>query len=335
MMEKYISVYKLKQLIGGMLESELRDCGFHVFLRFASDRKNRVCTLKFPSPGKVEVCFDLGSVSQSIDAVECSRQLKIRYCAVFVAEYIKQIERAGKCLPQSYFEGLSFLNAVEVCCSEKAVGVYSPLFRWKRRPGRSQRIRPLEISSAEKALNRILSSEWSVPERQAVEALRRDFRLYASLPEISYVHVNAPVYALADSLKKLADLVPKDPELARRFPVLTLLPFDRIRELTVNDLFMHCIRSDDEFPIGVAVRCIAFLHLQPDIAADDSAYERISHAMQRYIDRSLAYCAAPAKDGKCFMTENLFAVKIAAQSINNSLSGNADLAGTGTIHTIF
>jgi len=335
--QKHISTFELKQQFIGLLARELEKNGFDIVLGFESSAKSRICTLKFADSKRIDVCANLGYVKNSVCVDGSSQMFKVRYCAWFVAEYIKQIARAKNSIPQSYFEGLAFLNAIEVYKSEKTVDVYSPLSHWDKKPKRSYCLRPLEISSAINALNKIrlfASLELNEQERLAVKTFCDSLLLYAGLPEVSYIHAKVPVYALVDSFKSLANLITKEPELVQEFLILTLAPFEQIRKLTVNDLFLHCIQSDNEFLTGVAIRLIAFLHPSQNIEVTHDARKKLTDAMNQYIDYGITYCNELPKPGRCLLNDNLFAVKAAVKSINYYLTIYGTGVIAGNIHSI-
>ena len=335
--QKSMSTFDLKQQFVGLLASKFENCGFDIVLGFESSFKSRICTLKFDDCKKVEVCVNLGYVKKSVCVDDSSLMFKVYYCASFVAEYIKQIERAKNCVPQSYFEGLAFLNAIEVCKSEKIVSVFSPLSHWDKKPKRSYCLRPLEISSAINALNKIrlfASSGLNKQEKLLVNTFCDSFLLYAGLPEVSYSHARVPVYALVDSFKKLADLITQKPTLAQEFPILALAPFEQIKQLTVHDLFLYCVHSDNEFLTGVSIRLIAFLNPSLNIEFTDSVHKKLLDTMNQYIDYSLSYCYELSKSGRCLKKDNLYAIKSAIKSINRYLSIDGSGVIAGNIHSI-
>lgn len=335
--QKSLSTFDLKQQFIGLLASEFENCGFDIVLGFESSFNGRICTLKFIDDKRIEVYANLGYVKKSVCVDGCSQMFKVHYCTLFIAEYIKHIERAKNNIPQSYFDGLAFLNAIEVYKSEKTVSVYSPLSHWDRKPKHSFNMRPLEISCAINALNRIrlsVSLELSKQEQFAVKHFCDSLLLYASLPEISYVHTRIPAYTLADSLKRLANLISKEPELVQEFPVLALARFEHIMQLTVNDLFLHCIQSDNEFLTGVSIRIIAFLHPSHNIQFTDDVRRKLTDVLNEYIDYGITYCKELSKPGRCLLNDNLFAVKTAVKSINDYLTIYGTGVIAGNIHSI-
>lgn len=335
--QKDMCTFELKRQFIGLLASEFRNCGFNVVLGFESSFKSRICMLKFADVKRIEVYVNLGYVKNSVYVDGISQMFKVRYCALFIAEYIKQIERAKDCIPQSYFEGLVFLNAVEVYKSKKTVGVYSPLSHWDKKPQRSYCLRPIEISSAINALNKtrmFASLELNEQEQLVVKTFCDSLLLYAGLPEVSYVRASVPVYALIDSFKGVADLITKEPKLVQVFPVLTLAPFDQIRKLTVNDLFLHCIQSDNEFLMGISIRLIAFLHPPQNNEVTDGDLKKLTDAMNQYIEYSITYCNELSKPDRCLLNDNLFAVKAVVKSINDYLTMYGTGVIAGNIHSI-
>lgn len=333
---KKTSSFHLKQQFISLLSSELKNSGFDVVLDFESSFRSRICTLRFGNDRKVEVCVNLDYVKKSVNAAGCSMIFKVSYCALFIAEYIKQIGYARSGVPQSYFEGLVFLNAIEICKEKKTAGIYSPLFRWDKPPKSGYCVRPIEISSAINALNRvrmIAPSRLSKQDKAAIRSFGDSLLLYSGLPEIAYVHASIPVYALVDSLKRQANIIVKDPEAVQEFPILALAPFAQIKQLTAGDLFLSCIRSDNSFLIGAAIRLIAFLHLPYDLGIDDIHLEKLVSAMNAYIDYSIVYYNELSKCGGRLMNDNLFAISDVVKSINGYLSMHGFGVIAGGIHT--
>lgn len=332
-----ISTFELKQRFIDLLASEFENCSFDIVLGFESSFRSRICTLKFVDCKQVEVCINLGYAKKSVYVDGSSLMFKIYFCASYVAEYIKQIEQAKCKVPKSYFEGLAFLNAIDVCKSETAVSVYSPLFHWEKKPKRSYCLRPLEISSAINALNKIkpfASSELNQQEKLVVNTFCDSLLLYAGLPEVSYNHSKVPVYALIDAFKKLVALIAKEPSLNQEFPILTLAPFEQIEQMSVDDLLLHCIQSDNEFLVGVSIRLIAFLHPSQNIQFTNNIYDKLVNAMSQYIDCSLSYCYELSKSGRCLKKDNLYAIKSATKSINEYLNIDGIDIIAGNIHSI-
>lgn len=335
--KRSMSTFELKQQFISLLANELENCCFDIVLGFESSFRNRICTLKFVNRKQVAVSINLGYVKKSICVDGCSLMFKVYYCSLYVAEYIKQIERARCSVPQSYFEGLVFLNGIDVCKSEKLVSVYSPIFHWEKKPKHSYCLRPLEIRSAINALNkiRLFASSWlNQQEKLVANTFCDSFLLYAGLPEVSYNHSRVPVYALMDAFKRLANLIAEEPLLNQEFPILTLAPFEEIEQISVNDLFLHCIQSNNTFLIGVAIRLIAFLHPSQNIELDDNTRTKLVDAMKQYIDYGLSYCYELSKSGKCLRKDNQYAIKTAAKSINGYLRISGASIISGNIHSI-
>lgn len=335
--QKNMSIFELKHHFTSILSTEFTNCGFNIILGFEARFKNRICTLYFTNDKQIDICVNIGYVKKSIDTIGSSLMFKVYYCALFIAEYIKQIERAKKNVPQSYFEGLTFLNAIEVCRSPKTVSVYSPLSHWNEKPKRTYCIRPLEVSSAINSLNKIrllMPTKLNTQDIEGIRTFCHSLLLYAGLPEVAYVHSNIPVYSMSNSLQKLADLVLKKPEVIDEFPILAIAPFERLKQLTVGDMFLFCVQSDSKFLMGIAIRLIAFFHLSQDMGLDDSIYRKLVHEMNSYIDYSISYCNELSKLDRCLIKDNLFAIQTAVKSINNYLNTCGAGVNAGNIHSI-
>lgn len=335
--KKNMSSFELKQHFTSILSNEFTKCGFKIILGFEVSFKKRICTLYFTNSKQIDICVNLGYVKKSIDTIGSSLMFKVYYCAIFIAEYVKQIERAKKFAPQSYFEGLTFLNAIDTCRSNKKVSVYSPLSHWNEKPKRTYCIRPLEISSAINSLNKIRLLTPTKLNEQDIETIRtfcHSLLLYAGLPEVTYVHSNIPLYSVSDSLQRLANLILKEPAVVDEFPIFAIAPFERINQLTVGDMFLFCVQSDSKFLMGIAIRLIAFLKMSQDMGLDDSDYRRLVHEINSYVDYSISYCNGLSKLDRCLIKDNLFAIKTAVKSINNYLNICGTGVNAGNIHPV-
>ena len=335
--QRNMSIFELKQYFTRILSAEFASSEFNIVLGFEARFKNRICTLHFTNSKQIEICVNLGYVKKSVDTIGSSWMFKVCYCALFIAAYIKQTERARKNVPQSYFEGLTFLNAIEVCKFPKTVSVYSPLSHWNEKPKRTDCVRPLEISSAINALNKIrllMPTQLNEQDIEAIRTFSHSLLLYAGLPEVAYVHSKIPVYSMSDSLQRLADLIQREPKVVDEFPILAIAPFGQLKQLTVGDMFLFCVQSDSKFLMGIAIRLIAFFHLPQDMELDDGVYRKLAHEMNLYIDYSISYCNGLSKLGRCLIKDNLFAIETAVKSINNYLNICGAGVDAGNIHLI-
>lgn len=335
--QRNLSSYQLKQMFAFLLSNELSDCKFDVLLEFESSVANRICTLKFARANQAMICVNLGYVGRSIDATGCSLLLKVHYCALFIAEYVKHVERSKSTAPHNYFEGLVLLNALEVYGKRKTQEIYSPLSHWNKKPRRRCCMRPIEISCAINSLNklRLLNLvELSEGEISAIRVFSEELLLYSGLPEIAYINTNIPVYTVVDFFQTIRKIVVKNPELKYEFPILMLAPFEQIEHLTTHDLFLSCIQSDNAFLIGLATRLILFLHLQCDMELDSCNYKALIGEMKLYVDYCTTYYTESLKSNSYFIKDNLFAINIATKAANNYLTVcGADVIG-GNIHSI-
>ena len=332
-----ISTYHLKQQFISLLSSELEGCSFDIVLGFESSMRDRVCTLKFLDNKKLEVCVNIGFVQKSVNSIGCSFTFKLHYCALFVAEYIKLIEQAKANTPLSYFEGLVYLNSIEVLKTKETQSICSPLSCLDKKAKRSVCIRPIEISSAINTLNKLRIFAIPLLNKQdiaTITSLCNGLLLYSGLPEIAYIHTNMPIYAMVHSFKKLGELLAKNPEITNEFPTLSLAPFDRIESLTTNDLFRTCIQSDNAFLIGVAIRLVAFLRLPYGLEIDNSCHRTLVDAMKLYIEYSVSCCIESFQASKGLLKDNSFAIRCAVKNINNYLTLSGIGLTTGNIHSI-
>lgn len=332
-----ISTFHLKQQFIGLLSNELEGCYFDIVLGFESSTRDRVCTLKFLSNKKLEVCVNIGYVNKSVNYNGCSFAFKLHYCALFVAEYIKLIEQAKSNMPQNYFDGLVYLNGIEVLKTKETQSIYSPLSCLDKKAKRHHCVRPIEISGAINTLNKLRIFATSLLNKQdvaTITSLCNGLLLYSGLPEIAYIHTNIPIYTMVHSFKKLGELLAKNPEVTNEFPILSLAPFDQIESLTTSDLFRTCIQSNNAFLIGVAIRLVAFLHLPYGLEVENSHHKNLVDAMKLYIEHSVSYCIEASQASKGVLKDNSFAIRCAVKNFNDYLALSGIGLTTGNIHSI-
>lgn len=332
-----ISSFHLKQQFIDLLSCEFKGCCFDIVLGFESSTRDRVCTLKFLNNKKLEVCVNIGYIQKSVNHIGCSFVFKLHYCALFIAEYIKLIEQTKINMPQSYFDGLVYLNGIEILKTKEIQSICSPLSCLDKKAKRSHCVRPIEISSAINTLNKIRIFAVSLLNKQdiaTITLLCNSLLLYSSLPEIAYIHTNIPRYTMVHSFKKLGELLAKNLEVMHEFPILNLAPFDQIEYLTSGDLFRACTQSNNTFLTGVAIRLVAFLHLPCGLEFDNGCHKNLVDAMKLYIEHSVAYCIEASQSKKGLLKDNSFAIRCAVKNINEYLTLSGIGLTTGNIHSI-
>lgn len=334
---KNISSFHLKQQFISLLSTEFEGCSFDIVLGFESSMRERVCTLKILDNNKLEICINISFVPKAVKSSDCSFVFKLHYCALFVAEYIKLIEQAKTNVPQNYFDGLVYLNAIEILKTKETQSIYSPLSCLGKKAKRSCCVRPIEISSAINTLNKLrifATSRLNEQDIATATLFCNELLMYSCLPEIAYVHSSIPVYVTTYSFGKLGELIAKNPEITNEFPILSLAPFDQIESLTTNDLYRTCTQSDNAFLIGVAIRLVAFLHVPYGLEIDNCCHRNLVDAMKLYIEYSVSYCIESSQASKGLLKDNSFAIRYVVKNINNYLTLNGIGLTTGNIHSI-
>lgn len=331
--QKNISSFALKQYFLDLLSNELNNCRFNIILRFESTIKECICSLKFSSNKRLDVCVNVSYVKKSINNLDCSLISKIHYCAWFISDYIRQIERAKNYMPQNYFESLVFFNAIDIYKSTKTVNINSPLYNLDKKPHYKYCIRPIEINCAINSLNRMkicMSSE--IKEKDLIDILLHKLSLYASLPEIVYANARTPIYTLVDCFRKISTIISNDPYIVQEFPVLMSTQFEKVNQLTTAELLLSCIQSKHDFLIGVAIRIMAYLQFPNELKKD--VFEKLVNGMIQYIEYSLKYYKLLSNSNECFFKDNLYAIKKAVKVINNCLNMYGYNINSGNIHSI-
>lgn len=343
-----MSYFNLKKQFKILFEKELGDCGLNIILSFESSFDNRLGRLRFVKDKGFEICVNLEYVKKSCFGKDISSKFKLYYCTLFINEFIKQLEQAKHSIPQSYFEGLVFLRAIDVLKSKKAVNICFPAFNiseakkkksvsvcssvFNANKGKKS-LNSLEISVAINALNKIkklFADYLNIEELLYANSLCKCLMLFAGAPEIFYKKGEIPKYILPDLLKNTAKLIDEEPEMCKEYPVLAILPFENINNLTVNELFLLCIKAENKFLRGMAVRLIAFFDFSMKLS--EAEYNSLKEELNKYIEYSLYYYKENSELSFCLLEDNLIAIKIALKSINKYLGKEKINGDYGNIH---
>lgn len=329
--------FLLKQQLATLLSNECRPLGFHILLRFTSNFQKQTCTVKFEGHNRLSIFLNLASLKGGFSSPRCSWRFRVAYTALFVAAYIDQLEQARNRIPQTYWEGLAFLDAILDATGNHPVKLYSPLSLWNAKPNRTFTIRPIEVRNAIQSLTKLrespppgLTETDAVAIRTALDALSS----YAQVPEIAYLRGSVPVYVLMHSFRDLADRIQADSGVVAKFPLLTLAPFEQTERLTVSSMLKSCTQRENDFLSGVAIRFAALFSQPTPPALDSASRENLVAAMNVYKERSIAYVSQIPQAARCLLTDNLLAVKKTVQAMNEYTALCGAPVTTGSVHSI-
>ncbi len=331
-----MSIYQLKQLFSQLLLNELKNCRFGILVSYELSMKKRICFIKMIKKENIKININLSYIKKSNFVINCSLIPKVYYCCFFIVHLVKQLESVKQVLPKSYFEGLTYYNAIEIY-NYKKTGIYSPILHRCNKNKRSYCMRPIEIYCAIKAIEKIVMMkqlELTDNDRKTLNAFKETLLQYSYLPEISYIKKRIPVYTVINSLKEIAKFIEKNPDMINEFPILTLASFNKMKKLTIRDLFLTCAESNNDFLIELAIRLVAFFHFAYTLDYKNNDYERVIEEMKKYISTYAKFHGKISMQENYFLQDNFSAVKNAVKEINCFLCMNGITVSSGNIHFI-
>lgn len=331
-----MSIYQIKKKFSHFLYSELREYNFVILIGFEVMFTDKLCCLKKLKNNKFRLIINLNYINKALPIISCSFMDKILYCCLFIVQFLTLLESVKHELPKSYFEGLVYFNAIEIF-NRKNTELYSPVSHWNKKNKGSFCIKPIEIHCAINALEKIvLAEDLALDERDriSINAFKDELRIYSNFPEISYIQKKTPVYTVVNSLKEISKQIEKNPSVTQEFPILSLLPCNQIKELTIKDLFLFCAESNNDFLIELAIRLVAFFHFAYTLDYKNNDYERVIEEMKNYISTYAKFHSKISMQENYFLQDNFSAVKNAVKEINCFLCMNGITVSSGNIHII-
>lgn len=324
--------YGQKMLFYEILSAELGTCRFHIDATYVWKRPEQILSAAFSDAGRLRLEINLHVTKDALFHGDRAVEHSICFRAYFIAAYIRCIESAYDRLPQTYFEGLVLLNALNDRHSGRRVAVATPIAD-KRRPGT---LRPLEVHCAILALTRMLlvhAEELSPRERKEAERRRDELLCYSSLPEVAYEKSRQPSHALFSELHRLRQTLASAPQLPEACALFQKNGMQTIREMTVEELLRACEKTEDRFWNGVALRFAACA--APGCSrAWFAPTDRIPAEAAQYLEDSVTYFKEQRDTASFLLRENLSAVKQTAGRIQLWIAETEFFGDSGTIHYV-
>lgn len=330
--------FNIKQQLINLLSHEFETCGFNIVVGFESSFSGRIFTMQLSENNRLELCINLDAVKSGIDLNLSSKKIAIYYCALYIANYVKLMELSKHKTPETYFDGLVILNAIQNYKIHNTISVYSPL-KGKKLLDSTYCIRPIEVESAIDSWNQILfllESEISSNDKVVIKKAVNALLLYASLPEVSYISSTMPTYSLYNSLEYIEKLIALDSRVVTSFAIFELLSFQMLTTISTMELFQLYLRRENRFLIGIAIRMIAFMPLA-DVCGnnEECISDSLLQAINKYRENSVIYFKELSSSNTQLFKDNLFAIKKAVFALNQYMALHGLKGNSGTIHSIF
>ena len=317
--------FRKKIFFESILSHELIGCRHKIKARYEWKRNDRILTVKSVKNDLIEVGINLNTGRHKGSNVFIDRpELNLSYRAYYISTYIRCLDDAAKSTFQSYFTGLVLLSTINILCSKRSVGAYSPI---ERKP---YEMRPIDVYCAIRALTRLLidsGDEITETQREGLQDTINELITYTLLPEINYKRA-MPTYSLLQEIRILRENM-----LTNRCSVENYVLFDEFdiqgfEKKSLQDFAMMCEKKQCVFWGNVAIRLSAYFGER--IVIDKSEMPFITNCVQRLDEDLVKYYLDIKGTESLFLLDNYMAIK--KLSLKNEYVFSEVTANSGMLH---
>lgn len=316
-----------KVLFDRILSAELTICKYKINAFYEWKNKAQIFSLKFIDNSTVELGINLNPVIEDIfSESDKAMELTICYRSYFITTYLRCLESASDIVPNTLFQGLVVLEAIEYIHGGATVAAYSPLF-----DPIASGIKPIDVNCAIRSLSRMCIEQKGFLS-QGVQAKCEDainwMVSYTRLPEIEYNKPRKPEYALLRDLLCVKKLISANPSLPAQYSM-----FNQYGILSFDDHTGYDLISNDslsEFWAGALIRALAFSENR-DFVLDVTAFPCIRKGIIKFKEDSVVYFQECNTSKQMLLSNNLWAVKKIAMKIEQTFYDSGSVE-TGALH---
>lgn len=320
------SIYAKKILFNELLTKDL--CNSAYLINAEYQWKKPSCVFSFSIKNdSIQLCINLNCMDDNLFfSDDRGIELVVRYRAYFISNYIRCLEAVWNTNPQSYFNGLVDIEAINAL-HEKKVESYSPLSKsWIE-------LRPIDIHCAIRALTRLLfeCGNWIPCDvKQYCETQIDSFIVYSQLPEIEY-HERTPMYSLQVALKTLHNNLLTGKIRLQQYSIFSDNNMCVFEDMLLDGFIGTCSKSGNPFWAGVAIRLIAFSGIQLDSSFSDSK-GFLSNYVMDFQQSCIRYSKEYRGYSSRLTTDNFEAIKRIAQCVERTVHNT--FTNAGALHYI-
>ena len=324
-----VTSHNSKRVFDKILSTELAHCKYKIKASYEWKQKRQIFSLRFIDAYTVELRVNLNFAIEDVfldskKAVE----LTISYRSYFIATYLQCLESITNTIPDTLFQGIVILEAIENTHSGVTVTSYSPLF-----DSTSLKIRPIDIYCAIYSLKRVCTEKigtFSQSIKERCEEAIQWMACYSRMPEIEYKKTNKPEYTVLSDLICINKLVTTMPMLLKQYPLLRQFNIWGVESPDIYSLLTNEMLN--EFWIGVLIRMLAFSDNRTFFHSL-TAFPKFQKGIEKLRKKSVVYiqeCSITEQKSLC---ANMLAVKKTQMNIDLAYKEN-DSIKSGALHFV-
>lgn len=318
-----------KILFDKILSAELAVCKYKIKAFYEWKNKAQIFSLRFIDTNTVELGININFAMENVFfGSNKAMELTIGYRSYYIAAYLRCLESATSTVPDTLFQGLVVLEAIETIHGGTAIASYSPLSF-----SVASRVKPIVVHCAIRSLSRIcmeqsgfLSHEVQTKCDDAINWMVS----YTCLPEVEYNKPKKPEYTVFSDLLCIKKLVTVTPTLLEQYSLFNQYGILNFDVLTVSNILANDELSD--FWISVLIRVLAFSMGKASVL-DVASFPQIRKGIVKFKENSLAYYNECGTSNKELLSANLLAIKKIAMKIEQTFFENGAVE-TGALHFV-
>lgn len=328
--EKTYTTQKTVQLLLDQFNQELSEYAYGIDIKAEWTYSSYMFTLKNTGDRRIGLCINLRSIQVERKLLSILHKDAVSYCASFIINYLRMIEKAYDDMPTTYFEGLAVFNMITDLQSSKSVKIYSPLCLLRGQK-RKVTVRPLELWCAFIALKKISSEYLSEKAKKKVGQLIEDLQIYSLLPEVSYSNSYIPAHSLFTGLKQILIIVKNDKSVNKEFAILELLFCENIEHLSAERLAGLFLKTGNKFIFEILFRLMCHAPISHNKLISSEMYYPMEKHINEYRQQSVHYYQNYNKVK--LLEDNYLFIRNTVGKANRLLDFYSMSASSGTIHT--
>lgn len=323
-----ITSQKHKFLFNKILSTELSTCKYKIEAFYEWKNKTQIFSLRFKDSTTIELGINLNFAVESIFfGSNKALELTIDYRSYFIVTYLHCLENITNTVPNTLFQGLVALEAIQNIHTTSTITSYSPLAI------ADLRLKPIDVHCAIWSLSRICIEQKGAVSQGVQSNCENAISWlvnYTRLPEIEYNESNEPEYSVLSDLLRFKKLAASSPEILAQYSLFNQYGILDFNALTISNLLANEALSD--FWVGVIIRVLAFSENKPSLL-DITALPIIRNGIVRFKKDCLAYFHECSVHKQELLSANLLAIKKTAMKIEQTFFENGAVE-TGALHFI-
>ena len=324
-----VSDYSIKQELTDLFCMEIVSVNISANIFFFWSNSYKVGTLLFDSKKEAKVGFNLFRIRKCIRDYSNDEMLRL---VVFLAvEYLDTINKANILKPDSYLEGLSFLDSITLQESRR-IDFFIPFLSDCKI--RYFRYSAIDIYCITNAISRVVQEHSSKANNKGssfTELFGKELTFLSVFPEICYNKSEIPMYELICAVSSVQHIIKKQPSLALETPVLSELVHKDGTLISIKEMIEICGNENNPFYCGIAIRLIALIKSNITCAFEEKEIDYLASIAAKYRKECAHLTVLNSSVNSWLYLDSLFASRSIIKELDK-IFGNHDIPSFSNVH---